>query len=120
MPANGQKAAGTQLSNFFGGFDQKLNALNQPAAGVRGGDADAQEGGFYGGSAPPMAAAAPTKGSGELFTSLCDALNQHQQELVKKKYYEIDDEYVITFANVNDTVTIKAENYLLEPCKCID
>jgi len=50
-------------------------------------------------SAPSNATAAPTKGSGELFTGLCEALNQHQQELVKKKDYEIADEYVITFAD---------------------
>ena len=60
MPANGQKAVSDQFSNFFGGgFDQKLNSFNPAAKGVRGGDADAQEGGFYG-NAPPTAADAPT------------------------------------------------------------
>jgi len=51
------------------------------------------------GHAPPTAAAAPTKGASNLFTGLCDALNQHQQELVKRKQYEIADEYVINFAS---------------------
>ena len=105
MPANGQKAAGASISNVFGsGFDQKLNALNTPV-GVRGGDAEAQAGGFYGGAAPSTAApatasAAPTKGSNSLFTGLCDALNQHQQSLVKNGTYEYADEYVIQFAPV--------------------
>jgi hypothetical protein len=49
--------------------------------------------------APPKATAAPTKGNSNLFTGLCEALNQHQQELVKKKYYEIADEYAIEFAS---------------------
>lgn len=49
--------------------------------------------------APPTAAAAPTKGASNVFTGLCDALNQHQKDLVKKKIYEIADEYVITFAS---------------------
>jgi hypothetical protein len=50
-------------------------------------------------SAPPTAAAAPTKGNSNIFTGLCDALNQHQQDLVKKKQYEIADQYVINFAS---------------------
>ena len=97
MPANGQASAGAQLSNLFGGLNQKLNALNQPATNVRGGDAEAQAGGFYG-AAPANAAAAPTKGAGNSFTGLCEALNQHQQTLVKKGTYEIADEYAIVFA----------------------
>ena len=99
MPANGQKASGSQLSTFFGGFDQKLNAFNQPAAGVRKLSSTWDDASMLPGHSPPTATRAPTKGSGNLFTGLCDALNQHQQELVKKKYYEIADEYVINFAS---------------------
>ena len=50
-------------------------------------------------SAPANAADAPTKGNSNVFTGLCEALNQHQQDLVKKKYYEIADEYAIEFAS---------------------
>jgi hypothetical protein len=49
--------------------------------------------------APPNATAAPTKGASNIFTGLCDALNQHQQDLVKKKTYEIADQYAIEFAS---------------------
>lgn len=66
------------------------------------GDADAQEGGFYGGGtangAPPKASAAPVAGKENLFTGLCDALNQFQAQLVKDKKREIPDQYVIEFA----------------------
>jgi len=95
MPANGQKAAADQLNNLFGGFNQKLNALNTPA-GVRSGDADAQEGGFYGGG-PPKASGAPVAGSQDIFAGLCQALNQHQQDLVKQKLRVVPDEYAIRF-----------------------
>jgi hypothetical protein len=49
--------------------------------------------------APPNATAAPTKGASNVFTGLCDALNQHQQDLVKKRTYEIADQYAIEFAS---------------------
>jgi hypothetical protein len=87
MPANGQKAAGSEIGTFFGGFNQKLNALNQPAAGVRELSSTWDDASMLPGHSPPTATQAPTKGSSNLFTGLCDALNQHQQELVKKKYY---------------------------------
>jgi hypothetical protein len=66
------------------------------------GDADAQEGGFYGAgttdSAPQKASAAPVAGKENLFTGLCDALNQFQAQLVKDKKRSIPDQYVIEFA----------------------
>ena len=96
MPANRQKAVSDQFSNFFGGFDQKLNSFNTPAAGVRGGDADAQEGGFYG-NAPPTAIDAPTKGANNIFTGLADALNKHQKDLERDKPGYVADEYVFKF-----------------------
>ena len=69
------------------------------------GDADAQEGGFYGGgaapgpqSAPPKATDAPTKGQGNLFTGLADALNKHQKDLEKQHPGYVADEYVFEFS----------------------
>jgi len=49
-------------------------------------------------SAPPTAIDAPTKGQNNIFTGLCEALNQYQKDLVKKGTYSIADEYVINFA----------------------
>jgi hypothetical protein len=49
-------------------------------------------------SAPPTAAAAPTKGQNNALTGLCEALNQYQKDLVKKGTYSIADEYEINFA----------------------
>jgi hypothetical protein len=49
-------------------------------------------------SPPPVATEAPSKGTNNVFTGLCDALNQYQQELVKKGTYELADEYAIDFA----------------------
>ena len=96
MPANGQKAAGSSISNLFGGFNQKLNALNN--TGSRELSSTWDDSSMLPGHAPPNAAAAPTKGSNSLFTGLCDALNQHQQSLVQDGTYEVADEYVIQFA----------------------
>jgi len=67
------------------------------------GDADAQEGGFYGGgyrnpeAAPPTAADAPTKGQNNIFTGLADALNKHQKDLERDKPGYVADEYVFKF-----------------------
>lgn len=49
-------------------------------------------------AAPSKASAAPVAGKAELFTGLCDALNQHQAQLVKDKKREIPDQYEIVFA----------------------
>lgn len=48
--------------------------------------------------APPNASAAPTKGRSNIFTGLCDALNQYQRDLVAKGTYTIADQYVVDFA----------------------
>lgn len=48
--------------------------------------------------APPTAVDAPSKGSNNVFTGLCEALNQHQQDLAKKYPGYVPDEYVIDFA----------------------
>jgi hypothetical protein len=47
---------------------------------------------------PPTASSAPTKGTNNVFTGLCEALNQYQKDLVKKGTYAIADEYAINFA----------------------
>ena len=47
---------------------------------------------------PQKASAAPVAGKENLFTGLCDALNQFQLELVKLKQRSIPDQYVIEFA----------------------
>jgi hypothetical protein len=49
-------------------------------------------------ASPPTAVDAPSKGNNNIFTGLCDALNQYQKELVKKGTYEIADVYEINFA----------------------
>jgi hypothetical protein len=49
-------------------------------------------------SAPATAIDAPSKGSNNVFTGLCEALNKHQQDLVKKYPGYVADEYVIDFA----------------------
>ena len=49
-------------------------------------------------TSPPTAADAPSKGNNNIFTGLCDALNQYQKDLVKKGTYEIADQYHIDFA----------------------
>lgn len=67
------------------------------------GDADAQEGGFYGGGKPPppVASAAPVAGVQQNFVGLTTSLNDHQQELVKQKKRTIPDVYEIVFAPTN-------------------
>ena len=48
-------------------------------------------------TAPPNATAAPSKGVNNEFVGLCDALNQYQQNLVKRGTYGVADEYAIEF-----------------------
>ena len=64
---------------------------------VAQGDADAQEGGFYGGGGPPKASAAPKGTTANLFTGLCEALNNWQTDLVKNGPYTKADVYAIKF-----------------------
>ena len=80
---------------------------NSSAAEFGGSDAVAAatgttSGGFTTGinntGAPAKASAAPVAGKENLFTGLCAALNQFQEQLVKDKKREIPDQYVIEFA----------------------
>jgi hypothetical protein len=50
------------------------------------------------GSAAPKAPDAPSKGNNNIFTGLCEALNQYQKDLVKRGTYAVADEYAIEFA----------------------
>lgn len=61
-------------------------------------------------SAPPNADAAPNAQSITIFTGLCDALNQFQQNLKEKDLCSIPDEYEILFSPATmeqETVVIK-------------
>lgn len=51
----------------------------------------------YPSKAPPKAPAAPAAGKDNIFTGLCDALNQHQQDLVKAGRYQYPDIYEVKF-----------------------
>ena len=67
-------------------------------------------------ASPATAVAAPNANSITVFTGLCDALNQFQKNLVKKKLYSIADEYVIEFAPetiAQSTVALKGTTCLL-------
>ena len=49
-------------------------------------------------AAPPKATDAPTKGQGNLFTGLADALNKNQKDLEKQHPGYVADEYVFEFS----------------------
>ena len=51
----------------------------------------------YQAKTPPKAPAAPAAGKNNIFVGLCDALNQHQQDLVKAGRYQYPDIYEIKF-----------------------
>ena len=97
MPANGQKAAGEQLNKIFGinsGYSQRTVAAQNDAARASTTAAAVSKTT----APPPTAADAPTKGTNNIFTGLCEALNQYQKDLVKKGTYEVADQYIINFA----------------------
>ena len=98
MPANGQKAAGEQLNKIFGinsGYSQRTVAAQNDAARASTTAAAVTKATT---ASPPTAADAPTKGTNNIFTGLCEALNQYQKDLVKKGTYEVADQYTINFA----------------------
>lgn len=99
MPTPEQIAAAAKFreensSMLKTGFGTSINATAQ-AAGVRQATTLVETTTT---SAPPIAADAPGKGSNNIFTGLCDALNQYQQDLVKRGTYEVADQYEINFA----------------------
>ena len=99
MPANGQARASAQLSNLFGnGLDQRLTALNQPAAGVRQLSSGWDDNSPLPANGPANASAAPVAGTHNIFTGLTAALNNYQKELVKAEKRQIADQYIIEFA----------------------
>ena len=98
MPANGQKAAGEQLNKIFGinsGYSQRTVAAQNDAARASTTAAAVTKATT---ASPPTAADAPTKGTNNIFTGLCEALNRYQKDLVKKGTYEVADQYTINFA----------------------
>ena len=72
-------------------------AISTPG-GVRGLSSSWDNNSKIDGMPSPKASAAPVAGKENLFTGLCDALNQFQLELVKLKQRSIPDQYVIEFA----------------------
>jgi hypothetical protein len=98
MPANGQKAAGEQLNKIFGinsGYSQRTVAAQNDVARASTTAAAVTKATT---ASPPTAADAPTKGTNNIFTGLCEALNRYQKDLVKKGTYEVADQYTINFA----------------------
>ena len=100
MPANRQgNGSFFDYGNAFSSVNLFNNATGvQSYAGARNATISAASKADTATSAPPNAISAPTKGANNAFTGLCDALNQYQQELVKKGTYSIADQYEINFA----------------------
>jgi hypothetical protein len=90
-PGKSTTAPATQAS--VRAVDNAIAAKEAPS-----GDADAQPGGFYGG-APPSAAAAPSPKK-TITEGLMGAMNDFQQELVRRGTYLIADEYAIEFVGI--------------------
>lgn len=62
-------------------------------------------------SPPPIASSAPSTGSNNIFTGLCEALNQHQKKLEKQFPGYVADQYVINFApaTIGDSSVVKPD-----------
>ena len=82
---------GTGFSNNGGGA--AFGNPNITRQGAKSGATQVE----YPSSAPPKAPAAPAAGKDNIFTGLCDALNQHQRDLVKAGRYQYPDIYEIKF-----------------------
>ena len=93
MPANRQNNP-----SFFSGTSLFNNALGIPSYASRESTAARATQAAQSTSAPSNASAAPTK-TDKVFTGLCEALNAHQQYLVKSGKYEVADVYSIQFSN---------------------
>ena len=61
--------------------------------------------------APAKASAAPTAGRQNIFTGLCEALNEHQQVLIKNKQRTVADNYVIQFTEHMGSATVKRPGF---------
>jgi hypothetical protein len=80
---------GNSLAAEFGGSEAVAEATGTTSGGFTAGTST---------TAPAKASGAPVAGTENLFTGLCAALNQFQEQLVKDKKREIPDQYVIEFA----------------------
>lgn len=75
-------------NNVFTSFDKKLSRVNETTKA----SIAARKG-----QPPPKATDAPKGTTSKVFSSLTEALNKHQQQLVKEGRYLYADEYVIEF-----------------------
>lgn len=76
-------------TTVFSGFDNRLSRLNQTTKA----SVAARKG-----EPPPKATDAPKGNTAKVFASLTEALNNHQQQLVKEGRYAVADQYEIDFA----------------------
>ena len=90
MPAN------KQGNGDFFNYSALFNSTSQRTIAARNSQANNTNDASP--QAPAKASGAPVAGSQNIFTGLCQALNQHQQDLVKQKLREIPDQYAIQFA----------------------
>jgi hypothetical protein len=102
MPVNGQFDVFGKLNNIFNSASQRTTAaiatdarVSQAAAATQQVNATPPNP-----QAPPPAAQAATKNN-PTFAGLCEALNEHQQQLVREGKYELADVYEIQFATAN-------------------
>jgi hypothetical protein len=87
MPRNRQDP------NFLSNINLFNNATGIPSFAQRVSETNAAKSN----QAPAKASGAPVAGKENIFVGLCEALNQHQQDLVKQKLREIPDQYAIRF-----------------------
>jgi hypothetical protein len=88
MPRNRQDP------NFLSNINLFNNATGVPSFAQRVSETNAAKSD----QAPAKASGAPVAGKENIFTGLCEALNQNQRELVKLEKRKMPDEYVIEFA----------------------
>ena len=111
MPANNQNSPSFFSTQGVKDFLQKTYVDKQPEGVRTPNTASATQGKPTTPStqAPAKAPAAPNPTTITVFTGLCDALNQFQQELVKSGTYKVADQYEIVFA----PDTIKSESVVM-------
>lgn len=98
VPFDIEITSGT-VDEFFGGnavFYTQAGTVTSPGASTTTGT------GGGGANAPANAGAAPSTINQVVTRGMFDALNQNQQDLVKRNIYEIADHYEIEFVDAND------------------
>lgn len=104
MPANRQNNP-----SFFSGTSLFNNALGIPSYASRESAATSAAQAANSTTAPGNASAAPTK-TDKVFTGLCEALNAHQQYLVRSGKYEVADVYSIQFSSPGNLGSFQVVN----------